>query len=195
MKKLLLTLAALSLMAGAAFAQTNEIGIYLTQDANPDNVVYNGAPGSFTAYVVCVNPYNQHLDAPISVVGGFEFKLTFPANVYLLGATLPPSSTNFANSPEFLCGSNAPVTDGLVTLLTLTLGEFSGTPSSIYIEPVQDAPQSVPGNIAITDYNDDFSISVAYPSSGSFSEPVFGLWTSVVPTEDASWGEVKSLFR
>ena len=37
-----------------------------------------------------------------------------------------------------------------------------------------------PGHLAVTDYNDDFRENMAYPSSGSFSEPVFGLWTEVV---------------
>jgi hypothetical protein len=84
-----------------------------------------------------------------------------------------------------------------VTLLTLNLGAFDGATSLLYLRPVQDAPQSVPGEMAITDFNDDFSISVAYPVSGSHDLPVFGLFTggAVVPTEDASWGEVKSLYR
>ncbi len=198
MKRLLLAFAALTLCAGVAAAQIdyNEIGIYTTADANPDNAVYNGAPGpGIMAYVVVSNPFNTHTGGPIGTVGGFEFKIVLPANVFMLNVTLPANTTNFASSPEFLCGANVPVNGGRATLLTLTLGEFSGAPSPVYLAPVSNAPPSVPGNIAITDYNDDFSISVAYPSSGDFALPVFGLWTSVVPTEDASWGEVKSLFR
>lgn len=203
MKKLLLILAALSLIATSALA-ANEIGIYTTQDANPDNVNYNGAPGQITAYVVCVDPINYSFGAPdsgvqspISVIGGFEFRVNMPANVYLLSSTMPPQSTNFATPPEWLAGTNAPVVDGVCTLLTMTLGEFSGTPSFIYLAPVQDAPQSIPGSMAITDYNDAFRLIAAFPSSGDASLPVFGLWAdpAPVPSEDASWGAVHSLYR
>jgi hypothetical protein len=195
------------LCAGAANAQfiyehNNEIGIYTTANPTAENAqemaTYSGAPGAgITAYVVLTNPYNTNTNTPIDVVGGFEFRVVLPANVFLLGAILPPQTTNFASSPDFLCGSNAPVVDNHVTLLTLNLGEFSGAPSFVYLTPVQDAPQSVPGNMAITDYNDDFRISVAYPVSGNHTTPVFGLFTgtAVVPTEDAAWGDVKSLFR
>jgi len=205
MKRFFVLFALLMLVAGSALAQgviyehNNEIGIYTT--ANPDPAIvdsqtsYTGTPGSFTAYVVCTNPYNTNINAPITSVGGFEFRLVLPASAFLLAAVLPPASTNFATSPDFLCGSNAPVVDSHVTLLTLTIGEFSGAPGFISLSPVQDAPQSVPGEIAITDFNDDFSISVAHPVSGSFDMPVFGLYQPVVPNEDATWGGVKSLYR
>ena len=201
MKKLVLILAALSLFAGSAMA-ANEIGMYLTQDANPDNNAYNGAPGTFTAYVVLSDPTNFHLGdpnsdivAPIGVVGGFEFRLVAPASAYVLNAALPPLTTNFATAPDYLCGSNAPVVDGNCTLLTLTIGAFTGTPDFFYLSPVTETPQSIPNSMAITDYNDYFRLNPAYPMSGDYSQPVFGLWTSVVPTDDAAWGEVKSLYR
>jgi hypothetical protein len=206
MKRFFVLFALLMLVAGAANAQfiyehNNEIGIYLDPNPTAANAQelsnYDGLPGQVAAYVVLTNPYNNNLNAPITVVGGFEFRIVLPANVFLLAATLPPNSTNFATAPDFLCGSNAPVVDNHVTLLTLNLGAFDGATSLLYLTPVQDAPQSVPGELAITDFNDDFSISVAYPVSGDPALPVFGLFTggAVVPTEDASWGEVKSLFR
>jgi hypothetical protein len=211
MKRFLVLFAVMMLCAGVANAQfifehNNEIGIYTTAFPTADNAqemaTYSGAPGQIFAYVVLTNPYNTNTNAPITSVGGFEFKLVLPANVFLLNAAMPPSSTNFATSPEFLAGTNAPVVDNRVTLLSLTLGEFSGTPSRIYLTPVVAAPQSVAGEMAITDFNDDFRISVAYPVSGDPALPVFGLWTppageegGVVPTSDAAWGDVKSLFR
>ncbi|MBE0566165.1 MAG: hypothetical protein IH621_09425 [Krumholzibacteria bacterium] len=195
MKKMILTLAALTLVAGGALAQNNEIGIYTTPDANPDNTVYNGAAGPVTAYVVLTNPWNDLTNTPIVAVGGFEFYIGIPAGVFLLSTTFPPATVNFATSPDFLCGANVPVVENRCTLITLSLGAFSVTPGSVYLKPVQNTPQSVPGQMAITDYFDDFRISNAYPISGDHEAPVFGLWTSVVPTEDASWGELKSLFR
>ncbi|MFN2370741.1 MAG: hypothetical protein ABR506_06235 [Candidatus Krumholzibacteriia bacterium] len=206
MKRFLVLFAMMALCVGVANAQgfiyehNNEIGIYTTPDPTAENAeemaVYTGAPGgSIMGYVVLTNPWNENTGTPIAAVGGFEFKIVLPANVFLLSAALPPATTNFASVPEFLCGANIPVVDDHCTLITLTLFESAGTPSLVFITPVEAAPQSVPGNIAITDFNDDFTISVAHPVSGAFDSPVFGLWSSVVASEDASWGEVKSLFR
>ncbi len=182
-------------LAGAALAAPNEIGIYTAPTADPAEASYNGTPGSFTAYVVLTDPVSDHTGLPIATVGGFEFRLNLPANVFLLNTMFPPATTNFATSPEFLCGANIPVVDGRATLITLTVGEFSGTPGEVFMAPVFVAPPSVAGNIAITDYDDDFRISVAHPSSGSFDAAVFGVYMGVVPTEDTAWGEVKALFR
>lgn len=217
MKKLLLAmsaLAALSLLApSTGVAQQfeyNQIGIFTAQNVTPETAQalasYTGAPGQITAYVVILNPRNYNFGSPgsgvesdITVIGGFEFRIVVPANVFLLSATLPPNSTNFANSPDFLCGSNLPVSAGRVaTCLTLTLGEFGGTPSLIYLTPVTEAPQSIPGKMAITDFSDDFRLNEAYPASGAHALPVFGLFTdpsAVVPAEDASWSELKTLYR
>jgi len=79
--------------------------------------------------------------------------------------------------------------------VTLNLGNFGADPGQIFISPVLEPAPSVPDNIAITDYDDGFSISVANPSSGDFALPIFGIYMSVVPAQDASWGEVKTLFR
>ena len=42
-------------------------------------------------------------------------------------------------------------------------------------------------------------ISEAFPSSGDFAEPVFAMWPTPgeepVPAEDATWGDVKAMFR
>ena len=203
MKRFLVIVAMMALCAGAAYAQDyNEIGIYTTPDANPENVNYNGAPGTFTAYVVISNPRNYHTGSPdsnvesnITTIGGFEFKIVVPAGVFILGATLPPSTANFhPDANNFFCGTNLPVNNGVATCVTLNVGAFSGAPALFYLAPVNTVP-TFPGHLAITDYNDDFRENIAYPASGDFAAPVFGLWSEVVPTEDASWGELKSLFR
>ena len=188
----------------APLAQTgsNQIGIYTTPDANPDNVNYNGAPGSFTAYCVITNPRNYHYGDPnsteertITRIGGFEFKLVVPAGVFILAQTLPPLTANFHPDPQnFFCGTNLPVVDGAAVCVTLSIGAFSGAPAQLFVAPVNTVP-TFPGHMAITDYDDDFRENIAYPASGSFDAPVFGLWSTVVPTEDASWGELKTLFR
>lgn len=201
MKRSILVLSILA-MAAAALAEPNEIGIYTTEDGDHANTSYNGVPGTFTAYVVCTDPVNFDYGWPgsgvqqaVTTIGGFEFKIVLPAGVVLLGYEMPPESLNVATPPEWFAGTNAPVVDGHCTLLTLSLGAFVQEPSQIYLSPVTSYPPSVPGLMALTDYNDDFRLIAAYPVSGGFAMPVFGLWSSVVPTEDASWGDLKSLYR
>ncbi|MFO7609775.1 MAG: hypothetical protein R6X35_11380 [Candidatus Krumholzibacteriia bacterium] len=213
MKRILALSAVLMLVAGGALAQgtlyehQNEIGVYLTDappaDVTSDMINYTGPAGQFVVYVVCTNPWNMHfgdpnstIQSPISQIGGFEFHTALPEGVFVTNTVLPPATINFATAPDYLAGSAAPVVDNHSTLLTLTLASFTQTPGWIYLLPVQNTPQSIPNQMAITDYFDDFRLNPAYPSSGSYEEPVFGLWqTMVVPTEDASWGDVKSLFR
>ena len=72
MKRLLIALTAMCLLISGAALARNEIGIYTTEDADPANVNYDGAPGPFTAYVVLSDPWNDNTNAPIVTVGGFD---------------------------------------------------------------------------------------------------------------------------
>jgi len=201
MRSLTLT-ATLFLIAAVAGASTltdtqNAIGIFhpLPDDVETaqENRSYVGAPGTFQAYAVLINPTNDNTGGAITTVGGFEFRLELPGNVFLMGSTLPPMSTNFLSPPDFYVGSSIPVSNNMCTLVTLDFGEFSGAASDVYLSPVSEHA-SLPGAMAIADADDGFSLSEAFPASGNYASPVFRLyWVEVL--EDASWGEVKALFR
>ncbi len=210
MKKLLLVMSALAALAllvpstGVAQPYYNQYGIYTSQDADPANTNYSGATGQITVYVVIVNPRNYHVGFPestderdITRVGGFEFQIIVPTSVFILSSVMAPLSVNFHPDPNnYLAGTNLPITNGVGTCVTLLVGAFSQVESYFYLAPVNRFP-SVPGLLALTDYDDDFRVNSGYSASGSFAAPVFGLWPTVpvVPTEDASWGELKSLYR
>ncbi len=196
-RMLVLALAALALVLpqGARAQESySNIGLYMAQDADQSTTSYNGAPGVFTAYAVLTDPRNIHTGAPdsniesdIYNVGGFEFKIVLPASVFLLSGTLPPGAINFLTPPNYLVGCNIPVTQypdvRAATLVTFTFGAFVQNPDYIYVSPVDDYP-SIPGLMAITDYADDFRLNPAYPASGDFAAPVFGLWNDVGPFPD-----------
>jgi hypothetical protein len=196
---LLQVLVCLSATASATDLQ-NAIGIYHPLPSSSDNLdentVYSGQPGTFQAYAVLVNPWNANTSSPIATLGGFEFRIELPGNVLLMGVEMPSVCTNFQTPPDFYVGVNRlPITGDMCTLLTLSLGEFSGEKSSIHLAPVSDsASQSVTGSIAVADADDGFSVSEAVPASGSFDNPVFDLYRIKV-VEDATWGQVKSLYR
>ena len=170
----------------------NLIGIYTAPDPTPATAQvlanYNGDPGLITAYVVITNPYNAALDQPIAVIGGFEFRLVVPAGATIVAAELPPLSNNFHPDPDnWLVGTNVPVAGGNAVLLTLTIAEFAGTPGELFLAPVSRYP-SIPGNICIADYEDEFSLSAAQPGSGDFALPVFGLYTGDAVRRQAPCG-------
>ena len=221
MRKLLFALSALAALAllapNSGIAQDdNQVGIYLVEDpdfADPDTLatqtVYDGPAGQFTAYVVVSSPVNYEycttvpVDTcyvrPISNLGGFEFRIEWPAGLFVT-PTIHTSATNFQTPPDFYCGANAQVIDGTVTVITLTIGSFTTDPGQWYITPVSDVgSQSIPGGIAITDADEVFEITELYVSSGDFANPVFAMWPipgeEPVPNEDATWGDVKAMFR
>lgn len=203
--------AVLLLNPGISAAQEfthNEIGIFLEPDVTPENAlnltVYSGpAMTEITAYVVLFKPRNfnyrdQGDEVDITRIGGFEFRVAMPEHVFFMTATLPPLSLNFLNIPDFAVGTNLPVEGDATTLLTLALFTMDTTPALVYLTPVVSQPPSWPDAMVITDFNDNFRISQAFPVSGSHEQPVFGLWVdpmTVVPNTQASWSRVKALYR
>ena len=175
----------------------NAIGLYTEVPSDLHEAgrltMYEGDTGTFPVYVVLSNPYNENTGAGIAVVGGYEFRLDLPGNIFLLGAALPPSCLNFLDPPEFSVGASIPVSGDFAALATLTLGEFSGTGGPVHLAPLEGYP-SLPGSLAVTDLEDEFSLSAAVPASGSFAAPVFCVFCAQ-NAETATWGGVKSLYH
>jgi len=205
MRSLTLILAALAAVSAApTFAGLadleNAIGLYVDVPSDVDGAFrlayYEGDPGTFEVYVVLTNPYNENTGRPINLVGGIEFQLVMPSNVYLLDAVFPGNSFNFLSPPEFFVNfaSGVPVYGDIGTITTLTLGEFMGTGGEIFLAPVSQVSPSIPGALAVADYDDDFSLSEAVPSSGNFDFPVFCVFCQQ-NAEDRTWGDVKSLYH
>jgi hypothetical protein len=162
----------------------NAIGLYTEVPSDFDEArrlnFYEGDPGTFQVYVVMTRPYN-------------EFRLELPSTIYLLDAVLPSNSANYMSPPDFFVGTNVPVSSDMGTLGTLTLGEFTGGGGEIFLAPVSRA-QSIPGEMAVADFDDDFSLSRAVPASGDFGFPVFCVFCQQY-AEGRTWGDVKSLYR
>lgn len=200
MKTLITTLIVVALLAPAlAFGWgENNIGLYVTEAPTGDDAeatLNTGVPGSWDVYLVLTKAWNWDENQSIANVGGFECTLVLPDDWQIAGVTYPPNVLDLNNANEhFYCSGLWPTSFGTVTLATVTLGTFNPTPGHIYIEPYFVAP-SIPGSMAITDADYGFSLVQAEPSSGDYSEPIFGLNMTVVPDEAVSWGDVKSLYR
>ncbi len=206
MRPLLLVVLALLLLTPATSLAwgENNIGLYTTPTpygAYGNHLLVAPGPGLYEVYLVCTKPINQHTGADILTIGGFELNLVMPDGWFINGVTLPPDVLDFNSANNaFYCAGNIPVnlanSTGMALLATVTLATFLENlpPAGILIEPSFAAP-SIPGHMAITDADDAFSISQAYPSSGEYTWPIMGINWEVVPTEDQSWGGVKALFQ
>ena len=111
---------------------------------------------------------------------------------------LPEDVFDFHSGPyDFFCsGTFPPVVGNAIVLVEISIGTFDEAPGGgpIFLSPNFIAP-SIPGNMAVTDADDGNSLSRAFPSSGSYGLPVFGVNMAVVDTEETSWGSVKSMFK
>ncbi len=202
MKTLLTTLIVVALLVPALALGYNEnnIGLYITEAPTGDDAeatLVAATPGGYDIYLVLTKAYNWSLFAPINNVGGFECSLTLPDSWQISEVVLPPNVLDLnGDLAHFYCAGLIPVTGGMATLATITIGTFDSPPPAgyVYISPYFAAP-SLPGTMAITDADHEYVLEAAYPSSGDYDEPIFGLNMSVVPDEDLTWGDVKSLYR
>lgn len=195
MKKLALVII-FSLMAGSAFGQywsSNNVGVYL-DPAGEENCGFG--LGSVPCYLVGTG-------IETATVGGFELKLTVAGPAFgPLAPTFSVDALNLATRPnEWIVGFGqpAPVSNGTVVFMGFNLFvQDDLSPTELFISPVYFA--SIPGSSA---YLDGADYDVILPLANSTGDPVTGDPVPVftlnggcaVPTEDASWGEVKSLFR
>ena len=223
----LITLAISMLLTTAAYGQSvtdcyNGFGIYLEPSpASPTNYTeYLGPPGTITAYLVLLNPYNEQTGRPITNLGGYEFVLDVPDHVQVT-YTLHGNATNFMFEPEFFVGlgvdTGMPVAGTQALLMTLEIEAVTDVPAFLHVrEIIFCGPARCDSSIAVADADDNWSVSRATPTSYDFEAPVFcmfadcdsapggyppggtgGVWGDcwVVPAARRSWGDVKAMYR
>lgn len=213
------TLACLILLAAAtAPAQTlqdcyNGIGIFTVQEPDLahlwDTAHYDGPLGLVPTYVVLINPFNEHTEEPIATLGGYEFRVEFPAGLTVI-PHFPPGVGNFMSFPDVSVGNEIPITGRSCVLLTMDIAAFVLDPVEFYLTPVIGHPPAIPGEMVIADADDGLSISLAAPVSQDFLVPVFTMfhfeggpypgtayWEDcrVVPTSSTSWSGIKAMYR
>jgi len=104
------------------------------------------------------------------------------------------------NTHFVIFGVPVPVIGNVVTLMTLRFYSDMTTQYEFYLNSVQFSVNGVSVDLFLMDSEDPghgSSVVHAYPSSGSFDEPVFSINSpgAVVAAENESWGGVKALFR
>jgi len=174
-------------------ASQTTIGMYVTETPSEIEDAVLDAPegGSYTAYLVCAEPEND--GAAISTLGGYECELSISGGWSLQSVVLPPNVLDFdSNLEAFYCSGLMPVSGDFVTLATVSLLNYTPTKGWVWIAPY--VTPSIPGHMAITDADNEFTLARAEASSGDYDLPIFGINQGAV-REDESWSGVKVLYH
>ena len=215
MKKLLFAvsaLAALSLLApSTGFAQVphdydNTVGLFLTPDGTGATGTSDIGAGVLV-YMVLLRPADyDNGDTPYTSINAFECSLFIDPvpnnNLFLLATTIPPNSVDIGPSKDInsgrldyivglATGSEVPIVDGAVSLITFNFMNTSVGTFDITMGPTT-AP-AIPGEMAYQGVAGD--LRIMYSAGGSSDASVFQFNGSAVAVEDASFGSVKALFR
>ena len=204
MKKMIIALfAVMILVPSLALAWgENNIGLYTVTTPTGNDAeasLFAAGPGGHVIYMVLSNPWNENQARAITQLSGFECSMTELPPGWSFGyISLPTGVLDFHSGDyDFFCSGNFPPADGNdIVLVEMQIGTFDAAPSGgpIFLTPNFIAP-SIPDAMAVTDGDDGNSLSRAYPSSGDFGMPVFGINMAVVDSEETSWGSVKSMFK
>ena len=213
MKKLLFAvsaLAALSLLApSTGFAQhvyDNQVGLFLT----PDGMGATGTSdigAGVLVYMVLIRPTDyENGDTPYIDINAFECSLFFDPqpnnNLFLLQTTIPPNAVDIGPSKDinsgrldFIVGisdgSEVPVVDGAVSLITFNFMNTSVGTFDVTMGPTT-AP-GIPGEMSFQ--SETGQLRIMNPASGDFAASVFQFNGTAVAVENESFGSVKALFR
>lgn len=189
MKKLVAILLA-SLVASTALAVVDPdpdmMGVYF--DTNADNVCVTAAfLAHVPAYIIYTNPTEP-------MVVGFECQITKTAGNSAITTTFPVPGTNVGTATNIIVGYGNPIPTAPATVMaTMDIFFLDFTPVELFIGP--SVPSSNDMGLPMV-MRPDFSLrtvgtSVESGPCAQINAPICG----VVDTQDASFGEVKALFR
>ncbi len=182
---------------GTAVAQLDPdedgIGVYFDPCACVNCVPME--PGPQQAYVVITHPTAQEAG-----VGGWEAKIWMDGPGVITGTNYVPNSINFLSPPEYLVGIGVPVYNPF-TYPAVVVATFDflllddSQPLQWYIDGIyrHSLPERVPCYLDGDDYN--IIIKLQQPTGGPTIPVATINGECAVPTTEASWGDVKSLFR
>lgn len=152
-------------------------------------------PGPQQGYVVITHPTAQQAG-----VGGWEAKIWLEGPGVITSTSLQGQAINFFNPPEYWVGIAVPLYNPFmypaVVVATIDFMLLDDSqPLQWYIDGVyrHSLPERVPAYLDGDDYN--IIIPLQQPTGGPTIPVATINGECAVPTTEASWGDVKSLFR
>jgi len=211
MKKLLFAvcaLAAISLLApSAGFAQEwqNRIGIYTSDTATSANIATTPLFTPTNLYFVVSNPQFADGSGQLPSVNAFEFKVTITPDTgfFVLNQTKPTNTIDVgggavsAGTYDYSAGwpVGLPVVNGMVSVMTWSIMFNGAGPFHFFLNPANVPSHAGVMAVNYTDPSETAFLVDCEPSSGAYATEVFTVGGTNTPSESASFGSVKALFR
>ena len=189
----------ISLVAVAAWADDNQVGLFYDSDAVIAEIEVT--PNStHSLYLVLLNPVNDSYEdggsRDVDFVGGFECAVEIPTGDILLDLTLAVPGVNVGGTDDIRAGFGTPVPvsgERAATLATFSVLTMGNNPEGYRLTPYSTPSRA--NAMAYVDNEDTGDMIVKMvPVSGAFERPVFTFGDYTID-ENAKWGEVKALFR
>jgi len=172
-------------------------GMYADDNFNDDASDENPTFVFIELGVVQVFIYLTNVSAP--TIGGYEFALAYDSSGELpivVDAGLPPYSFNVAPLPEYVVGLAVPMLPdeyGHAILATPVYFVYVSTP--VYVSVTPTSMPMVPDQIIYIEFDDTSIWHAMHPASGNFIDPIFAFNMGIVAVENATWTDVKALYR
>ncbi len=197
MKKIAIVLAFTLLVAGQVFADPIDpdkdgIGVYFDPCACVNCVPME--VGSQWGYIVITHPTSPE------GVGGWEARMDFDGPAALSDWEVMGDALNFLSPPQFYVGIGTPVinpfTYPAIIVARFQLHLYDDTvPVNFYLDGIY-SPSLESGQPAYLDGSDYNIIKPLQQPTGGPDIPCATInGDCAVPTEDISWGDIKSLYR
>lgn len=194
------------ILVGNSRAQEDvyEVGVYTNYSPDADHTSISLTPEwpYFQAYLFLFNPRAAVAD-PMSTMDlwAFQCRVILPDNLVIVGENVACGWSNESSEEgvyQIFCSTNV---GGLnrdgTALVTFFFQALDMEPKVIYLAPTSSSIKSNAMGFWTAPARDfpDEAFVTAYPVSGSYDNPVFGVNTEVVPTDIDIWGSVKALYR
>ena len=200
MKKLVVLLCLACLVfASGAIAQIDpdedRIGVYFDTGATIYCIDYP-AGGPQPAYLCLTNP--SYLGADGEAVSGWECNLEITEGVFILEVDIS-NGVNVGTPPDFIVGLVTPLPwSPVIVLATAQIGVFTLNPINFTLHPASPSSFDPPSPGYAAGDDPGLLIPLGYSAGGEvvcagINDPECE--STVVPTEDATWGGVKSMYK
>jgi len=200
---------------GHAQVFNNEIGLYTDLSADPASTSINIESNVlFDVFLLVTNPVNEEFGPPdcappiqrdIPIIDAIQFRLLIPEVGLYTMATTPNGTISLwaGTRPDYALAFDVPIPvpeNRAVLFITFTFMVLDTDPKEFFLGPTVSFSWN---GLVILDTSEildprcpnNGNLQRVYPVSGDYDMPVFGINTSVVVTENESFGSVKALYR
>jgi len=188
MKKFVLTVLAIVVMAAPAAAQVGDISTYADAAGTSCNVADATAPFAF------IDVFLLHKSTGGATASQFKVSLTGGSTMTFSSQTVAPGMLNLGNADTDISVAYGGCLQGDFLILTIRYLGFGTSPpcSQIVIDPAPGSP--IPGELAMVDCAVP-SGNLVVPGSGRANINPNGTCQCDVAVTTKTWGGIKALYR